>query len=107
MQIVTALLPLLLLGCGPQQEETSQQKWLFDNSPTVDFMVLPNQDQQLSGLTSETLASSFDTVVGFGDSLSDTGNLNRNTFGIFINKSATGKVAGPMVLSGLNIYPSL
>lgn len=72
-----------LSACGPSQELPNST--LMAEASRVASLVKPNQDQQLAELLPADLKP-YDKLIGFGDSLSDTGNLNRNTFGVFINK---------------------
>lgn len=80
-----ALVPaLFFVAC--QKPQDSEPDALFYKGPQVADLVQKNQDQWLSAFLQDQDKQSFDRFVGFGDSLSDTGNLNRNTLGIFVNK---------------------
>ncbi len=75
---------LLIFAC--QKPQTSETESLFYKGPQVSELVQKNQDEWLAGFVKDQDKQSYDRLVGFGDSLSDTGNLNRNTLGIFVNK---------------------
>ncbi len=77
-------LPMILTAC--QAKEESENKFFEYKGPQVATLVLPEQDKWLVGMISDSNPRNYDRMVGFGDSLSDTGNLNRNTLGIFVNK---------------------
>lgn len=84
LSLAPLCLPMLLTAC--QSKEASETKFFEYKGPQVASMVVPDQDKWLVGFIPDSNLKKYDRMVGFGDSLSDTGNLNRNTLGIFVNK---------------------
>jgi phospholipase/lecithinase/hemolysin len=82
---VLALSQLMwLAACG--EAEKSEQDFFQGRPSVVNGLVQANQDQWLIPQIPQEARGKYDRVIGFGDSLSDTGNLNRNTLGVFVNK---------------------
>ena len=82
--IALIIVSMAIASCKTRSESTSDSKFLFDRSPSVDQFVVENQEQWLRSLTSDDLKQRYDSLVVFGDSLSDQGLLNKNTFGVMI-----------------------
>lgn len=53
------------------------------SGPLVDDLVQLKQEQVLQAVIKKTDKMPFDRLIVFGDSLSDTGNLHRNSFGLY------------------------
>ncbi len=77
---------LLLSACKTQPEAKSQEKLSLqgeDKGPNVNDLVKPNQEKWLLGQVQNPTKSKINKLVVFGDSLSDPGNLNKRTLGVY------------------------
>ena len=82
--ILSFTVVVVAIGCKTASESKSDPKFLFDRGPSVNQFVLDDQEQWLRSQTSNEMQARFDHLVVFGDSLSDQGLLNKNTFGLMV-----------------------
>ncbi len=87
MKRLLGMLALSLAACSVEPAKTSQPQifGLWETKgPNVNDQVKPNQEQWLVGQVQNPDALQIEKMLVFGDSLSDPGNLNKRTLGLFI-----------------------
>ncbi len=77
---------LVLASCKTTSKEESEAKFFGqgDKGPSVDTLVKPDQEKWLIGQVQQPNSSGIKQITVLGDSLSDPGNLNKRTLGLFI-----------------------